>query len=55
MLVASLGDASKVTDMIQPSNDARATAIAVVMLTGSFVLLLLINVLQGWSTRRISQ
>jgi sulfate transport system permease protein len=34
---------------------AGATAIAVVMLTGSFVLLLVINVLQGWSVRRISQ
>ena len=34
---------------------AGATAIAVVMLTASFVLLLLINVLQSWSSRRISQ
>jgi sulfate transport system permease protein len=34
---------------------AGATAIAVVMLTGSFVLLLLINLLQGWSARRISR
>jgi sulfate transport system permease protein len=34
---------------------AGATAIAVVMLTGSFVLLLLINLLQGWSARRISK
>ena len=34
---------------------AGATAIAVVMLTASFVLLLLINGLQSWSARRISQ
>jgi sulfate transport system permease protein len=33
---------------------AGATAIAVVMLLASFVLLLLINVLQSWSTRRYS-
>ncbi len=31
-----------------------ATAIAVVMLTLSFVLLLLINALQGWTTRRLA-
>ena len=31
---------------------AGATAIAVVMLTLSFVLLLLINVLQAWTRRR---
>lgn len=34
---------------------AGATAIAVVMLTASFVLLLLINMLQSWSSRRLSQ
>ena len=31
---------------------AGATAIAVVMLVASFVLLLVINLLQGWSRRR---
>jgi sulfate/thiosulfate transport system permease protein len=34
---------------------AGATAIAVVMLFLSFVLLLLINALQGWSSRRVAQ
>ena len=33
---------------------AGATAIAVVMLSLSFVLLLIINALQGWSARRVS-
>ena len=33
---------------------AGATAIALVMLTMSFALLLLINALQGWTTRRVS-
>jgi sulfate transport system permease protein len=33
---------------------AGATAIAVVMLSMSFVLLLAINALQGWTTRRLS-
>jgi sulfate transport system permease protein len=33
---------------------AGATAIAVVMLTMSFTLLLAINALQGWTTRRLS-
>jgi sulfate transport system permease protein len=33
---------------------AGATAIALVMLTFSFVLLLAINALQGWATRRLS-
>ena len=33
---------------------AGATAIAVVMLLMSFVLLLAINALQGWTTRRLS-
>jgi sulfate transport system permease protein len=33
---------------------AGATAIAVVMLTMSFVLLLVINALQGWTTRRVA-
>ena len=34
---------------------AGATAIAVVMLLASFVLLLLINLLQGWMRRRNAQ
>jgi sulfate transport system permease protein len=33
---------------------AGATAIAVVMLTISFVLLLAINALQGWTSRRLA-
>jgi sulfate transport system permease protein len=33
---------------------AGATAIAVVMLTISFVMLLVINALQGWTTRRVA-
>ena len=33
---------------------AGATAIALVMLLMSFVLLLAINVLQGWSSRRVA-
>jgi sulfate transport system permease protein len=33
---------------------AGATAIAVVMLTASFVILLGINVLQRWSSRRLA-
>jgi sulfate transport system permease protein len=34
---------------------AGATAIAVVMLSLSFVLLLVINALQGWSSRRVAR
>ena len=34
---------------------AGATAVAVVMLTISFVLLLVINLLQGWSSKRVAQ
>jgi sulfate/thiosulfate transport system permease protein len=34
---------------------AGATAVAVVMLSISFVLLLVINLLQGWSSRRVAQ
>jgi sulfate/thiosulfate transport system permease protein len=33
---------------------AGATAIALVMLLMSFVLLLVINALQGWATRRVA-
>jgi sulfate/thiosulfate transport system permease protein len=33
---------------------AGATAIAVVMLTMSFAMLLVINALQGWTTRRVA-
>ena len=33
---------------------AGATAIAVVMLTISFTMLLIINALQGWTTRRVA-
>jgi sulfate/thiosulfate transport system permease protein len=37
---------------LEPYDYAGATAIAVVMLVASFFLLLLINVLQWWSSRR---
>jgi len=39
---------------LEQFDDAGATAIAVVMLTISFAMLLIINALQGWTTKRVA-